>query len=50
MDPRLRGDDVAAIDFMVRAGFGGELIELAGLGVALDPFIEEARVEVLGTG
>lgn len=32
---------------MVGAGFGGELIELAGLGVVLDPFIEKARVEVL---
>src|SRR5262245_12063146 len=32
---------------MVGAGLGGKLVELAGIGVTLDPFIEQARLELL---
>jgi hypothetical protein len=47
LDPRLRGDDDAAAGCMVGTSLGRKLVEFAGLGVALDPVIEQARLELL---
>ena len=47
LDPRLRGDDAAAVGCMVGTSLGRKLVEFAGLGVALDPVIEQARLELL---